>query len=122
MDKKLMKIELGRLAPHPADPFKPYAEDKLRELAESIDKYGLFEPIVVRSAAGVYEILAGKNRANAARSLGWAEIDAFLMDVDDDAALMIITDSNLKHRNKLLPSERGFAYKMQLDAIKRQGE
>ncbi|MCL2420814.1 MAG: hypothetical protein FWD03_03065, partial [Defluviitaleaceae bacterium] len=61
-------------------------------------------------------------RTNAARLNGSTEIDAFVCDVDDDTAVMIITDSNLKHRDQLLPSERGFAYRMQLEALKRQGK
>ena len=122
LKKELIRVRIDLLANNPADPFKPYGEDKLTELAESIAEHGLFEPIIVKARGdGGYEILAGKNRAGAFRLKGWDEIDAFVVEADDDEAAMIITDSNLKHRDRLLPSERAFAYKMQLDALKRQG-
>ena len=121
--KKPIRVSLDSLIQHPSDPFKPYSDDKLRELAGSIAEHGLFEPIIVREKPdGVYEILAGKNRANAAKLNGWTEIDAFRTDAGDAEALMIVTDSNLKHRDKLLPSERGFAYRLQLEALKKQGK
>ena len=117
--KESAKLKLSELRPHPADPFKPYTEDKLKELAESIKQVGLLEPILVtKNEAGYYEILAGKNRANAMRLNGETEIQAFVITADEDAAKMILTDSNLKHRDKLLPSERGTAYKMQLEILK----
>ena len=97
--KKLMKNDLGRVENHPDDPFKPYADEKLRELADSIAEFGLLEPICVRLAdGGAYQILAGKNRTNAARLLGMETIEVFVFDADDETAVMIITDSNLKHR------------------------
>ena len=121
--KNLTKVDLALVANHPKDPFKPYSEGKLRELADSIAEFGLLEPVCLRKTKyGKYEILAGKNRANATRLLGKTEIDAFVFETDDETAVMIITDSNLKHRDKLLPSERGFAYRLQLDAIKKQGK
>jgi ParB family chromosome partitioning protein len=121
--KQTCAIPLARLRAHPLDPFKPYATDKLRELAQSIAEYGLFEPIIVRPAGdGTYEILAGKNRANATGMNGDTKIDAFVYDLGDDDAKMVITDSNLKHRDQLLPSERGFAYRLQLEALKQQGK
>jgi ParB family chromosome partitioning protein len=122
-DKKAVKIPLSKLKPHPADPFKPYAREKLDELAKSIAEYGLFEPILAKGEPdGGFTILAGKNRVNACRLNEETEIDAYVYDVDDDTALMMITDSNLKHRDRLLPSERGYAYRMQLEALKRQGK
>ena len=121
--KNLFRVNLDGLRPHPSDPFKPYSEGKLGELAGSMARYGLLEPVIIRAGYnGGYEILAGKNRVNAARLNGWTEIDAFRADADDETAVMIITDSNLKHRDELLPSERGFAYRLQLKALKRQGK
>jgi len=121
--KQAVKIPLSLTKPHPADPFKPYTSEKLYELANSIAEYGLFEPILVKEENdGSFAILAGKNRANACRLINHTEIDAYICGVDDDTAIMIITDSNLKHRDRLLPSERGFAYRMQLEALKRQGK
>jgi ParB family chromosome partitioning protein len=122
-NRQTIRIPLGLTRPHPADPFKPYGEDKLRELAESIALYGLFEPVIVRKDTdGGFTILAGKNRANACRIIGQTEIEAYIYDTDEDTAFMIITDSNLKHRDRLLPSERGFAYRLQLEALKKQGK
>jgi len=121
--EKIVELDLTHVKPHPQDPFKPYSEEKLKELADSIAKVGLLDPINVRpDKNGGYEILTGKNRSNAARLNGDKKIKAIVRDVDDDTAVMIITDSNLKHREKLLPSEKAFAYKLQLDAVKKQGK
>ena len=121
--EKIVELDLTHVKPHPQDPFKPYPEEKLKELADSIAKVGLLDPINVRpDKNGGYEILTGKNRSNAARLNGDKKIKAIVRDVDDDTAVMIITDSNLKHREKLLPSEKAFAYKLQLEAVKNQGK
>ena len=90
-----MKIDLGRVVNHPDDPFKPYADDKLRGLADSIAEFGLLEPICVREiGGGEYQILAGKNRANAARLLGMDAIEAFVFDAgelpDDETLVRMI--------------------------------
>ena len=121
--EKIVELDLTHVKPHPQDPFKPYSEEKLKELADSIAKVGLLDPINVRpDKNGGYEILTGKNRSNAVKINGDKKIRAIVRDVDDDTAIIIITDSNLKHREKLLPSEKGFAYRLQLDAVKKQGK
>lgn len=110
---------------HFADhPFKLYSEEKLTELAESIKQNGIINPVVVRRLkdTGEYEILSSHNRTEAARKVGLMDIPARVVDVDDDTARLIVTESNLLQREKLLPSEKGRAYKMQLDALKRQGK
>ena len=110
---------------HFADhPFKLYSEEKLQELAESIKQSGIINPVVVRKIkdSGEYEILSGHNRTEAARIAGLMDIPSRVVDVDDDTARLIVTESNLLQREKLLPSEKGRAYKMQLDALKRQGK
>jgi len=110
---------------HFADhPFKLYSDEKLMELAESIKQSGIINPVVVRRLkdTGQYEILSGHNRTEAARKAGLMDIPARVVDVDDDTARLIVTESNLLQREKLLPSEKGRAYKMQLDALKRQGQ
>ena len=115
----IIKVDINRLEPHPEDPFKLYTEEKLKELAASIAEIGLIHPICVRPYEdGRYQILAGKNRAAAFALLGLTYIDAVILDVDDDTAIMVITDSNLKHREKLLPSEKAHAYKLRLEAVK----
>ncbi len=121
--EKIVSLDIRLLVPHPDDPFKHYSEAKLRELAESISKVGLLEPVIVRPAeGGQYEILSGKNRTNAARKNGEKKIRAIVKDADDIEAVMIITEANLKHREMLQPSEKGWAYRLQVEAIKKQGE
>lgn len=121
--EKIVELDLVLVKPHPQDPFKPYTEEKLKELAESIAKVGLLDPINVRpDKNGGYEILAGKNRSNAVRLNGDKKIKAIVRDVDDDTAILIITENNLKHRERLFPSEKAFAYKLQLEAVKNQGK
>jgi ParB family chromosome partitioning protein len=124
LNSKITKIPINRLKRHPLDPFLPYSEDKLVEMSVSIARYGLFEPIIVTPCPGAndYFILSGKNRAAAVGLIEKAtDISAFVMDADENTAVMIITDSNLKHRDRLLPSERGYAYRLQYEALKRQG-
>ncbi len=121
--EKIVSLDIRLLVPHPDDPFKHYSEAKLRELAESINKVGLLEPVIVRPAeGGQYEILSGKNRTNAVRKNGEKKIRAIVKDADDFEAVMIITEANLKHREMLQPSEKGWAYRLQVEAIKKQGE
>ena len=122
---KIIELELSLLYPHPKDPFKPYSDEKLKELAENIRVCGLLEPVIVRPAGasnGTYEILSGKNRTNAERLNGQKTIQAIIREVDDSTALLIITDANLKHRETLLPSEKGWAYRLQLEATTEQGK
>ncbi len=118
-DERIVSLDVSLLTPHPDDPFRHYSDAKLRELAESIEKVGLLEPVIVRPAeGGKYEILSGKNR----KKNGERTIRAIVKDVDDFKAVMIITDANLKHREILTPSEKGWAYRLQVEAIKKQGE
>lgn len=121
--EKIVSLDISLLVPHPEDPFRHYSDAKLRELAESIEKVGLLEPVIVRPAeGGKYEILSGKNRTNAVKKNGERTIRAIVKDVNDFKAVMIITDANLKHREILTPSEKGWAYRLQVEAIKKQGE
>ncbi len=122
-DERIVSLDVSLLTPHPDDPFRHYSDAKLRELAESIEKVGLLEPVIVRPAeSGKYEILSGKNRTNAVKKNGERTIRAIVKDVDDFKAVMIITDANLKHREILTTSEKGWAYRLQVEAIKKQGE
>ena len=120
---EIVELNISDLKPHPQDPFKPYPEDKLLDLSNSIEKVGLLNAIIVRPHADSgYEILAGKNRTNAVLNNGNKKIKAIIRNVDDDTAIMILTDSNLRNRETLLPSEKGWAYRMQVEAIGRQGK
>lgn len=117
-------VYIGDLIPFPDHPFRMYPQDKLEELAESIKEYGILSRVVVRKVNenGQYVILSGHNRTAAARLAGLSEVPVTVVDVDDDTARIMVTDANLKQREKLYPSEKARAYKMQLDAIKRQGK
>ncbi len=111
---------IEHLVPFSEHPFKMYSQEKLEEMAESIKQYGVIFPIIVRKMgdSGKYEILAGHNRTAASRLAGLVEVPARVIEVDNDEARIIVAESNLKQREKLLPSEKAFAYKMQLEAIK----
>ena len=104
-------------------PFRIYPEDKLQELAENIRQNGLITPVRLRLNPANpmrYQTLAGHNRIAAAKLIGMTEIDAIVENVDDDTARLIVVDSNLCQREKMLPSEKAFAYKMRLETLKRK--
>ena len=102
--------------------FKPYPPSKLKAFAEQISEEGLMVRIIVRSmGAGSYEILAGHNRANAAKLAGWTEIPAEVVQADDARAIVIATSTNLIQRQELSIIERGKAYRALLGAKSRQG-
>jgi ParB family chromosome partitioning protein len=116
-------IALASLVPYSKHPFKPYPGDKLNAIALSIRENGLQQPVIIRKTSDKqYEILAGHNRAAAFRINGETRIPAIVVKANDDQAAMIVTETNLRQRDKLLPSEKAFAYKLQLDALKHQGK
>lgn len=118
-------IDPWRDAEHDAQPFKPYSADKLAELAENIRQNGVISPIRLRLSPfekGRYQILAGHNRVAASKLAGRKTIPAILMQATDDEAKLILIDSNLYQRDHLLPSEKAWAYKMQLETLKHQGK
>ena len=116
-DVCLVAVKL--LRPYANHPFKPHSGEKLAALAESIQNDGLHHPIIIREVKGVfgYEILSGHNRVEAMRKLGRRDIPAILRDLDDNSASLLVVDANLAQREKLLPSEKAFAYRMQLEAL-----
>lgn len=122
---ELTFVPLDALLPFPAHPFKLYEGVKLNELIESIKEIGVVNAIIIRKVLnqpGLYQILSGHNRANAAQLAGLKQIKSEVVDVDDDTAALIVVDSNFKQRQTLLPSERVFGYKMQMDALRHQGK
>ena len=125
---RLMQLPLTILDPwQSADgerqPFKAYTDAKLQELAESIKQHGVIEAICVRPKAdGRMEIIAGHNRVAAARLAGLTTVPAIVQQLDDAQAAIMLVDSNLQHRETLLPSEKAFAYKLRLESMKRQGQ
>jgi len=120
----ITSLPVDQLHPFANHPFKLYSEEKMKEMVDSITKYGVLTPILVRPKANGdgYEVVSGHNRVEAAKLSGINEIPATVRQMDDESAIIAMIDSNLRQREKLLPSEKAFAYKMKLDAIKRQGE
>ncbi len=104
-------------------PFRLYTEDKMAEMVESVQEHGVITPILVRPAkdGDGYEIISGHNRVEACRIAGIETIPATIRDLDDDTAIILMVDSNLKQREKVLPTERAKALQMKLEAMKRQG-
>lgn len=121
-----MEIPIDQLTPwrdaeHSRQPFRPYPPEKLAELSENIAQHGVLTPVFLRPYEGKYQILAGHNRVAAAAMAGLTTIPAIIRDLDDDTAKLVMTDSNLYQREKLLPSEKAWAYRIRLDALKHQG-
>lgn len=120
--KDIQHLLLDQLLPYPDQPFRPYAEEALMELAEDIRLNGILSPVLVRPLDGAYQILAGHNRVNAAKLAGLSTAPCIVKEVGDNDAQLILVNTNLNQRQELLPSEKAFAYKMQLDAMKSPGK
>ncbi len=117
----IVNIPLSQLHDFPNHPFKVRDDEKMQETVESVKAYGVLVPAIVRQRPdSEYEIVAGHRRKRASELAGLNELPAIVRDLDDDAATIIMVDSNLRREN-ILPSERAQAYKMKLEAIKRQG-
>ena len=120
--QNIKKISLSLIDDFPNHPYHVFNDESMAELTESIRKNGLISPIIVREKdGGRYELISGHRRKYACSTLGHEEIRCNIISVTDDEATIIMVDSNCQ-RQKLLPSERAFAYKMKLDAMKRQGK
>lgn len=120
--ERVQNLPLDRLVPFPDHPFKVLDDEKMLETVESIRERGVLVPILVRPTNdGNFEIVSGHRRHHASLLAGKTEIPAIVREMDDDTAVLLMVDSNLQ-REELLPSEKAFAYKMKLDAMKRQGQ
>ncbi|WP_289090992.1 CD1845 family protein, partial [uncultured Bacteroides sp.] len=120
--EKVMEIPLSELHPFKNHPFKVKDDEAMMETADSVRKYGVLVPAIARpDPDGGYELVAGHRRHRASELAEKETMPVIVRDLDDDAATIIMVDSNLQ-REELLPSERAFAYKMKLEAIKHQGE
>ena len=120
--EKVVEIPLSELHPFKGHPFKVKDDEAMMETADSIKQYGVLVPAIVRpDPEGGYELVAGHRRHRASELAEKETMPVIVRDLDDDAATIIMVDSNLQ-RESLLPSERAFAYKMKLDAMKHQGE
>lgn len=119
----ITELPLELLVAFAEHPFRPYSGEQLWELVRSIEENGVLTPILVRPSKDGqrYEIISGHNRVNAARRAGLKTVPATVRELDDDAATLAMVESNLRQREQLLPSEKAFAYKMKLDAMKHQG-
>ena len=118
----MQNIPLSELHPFRDHPFKVVDDDKMLETVESIREYGVLVPIIARPKEdGGYEIISGHRRCHASEIAGLETVPVIVRHLDDDEATIIMIDSNLQREN-LLPSERAKAYKMKIEAIKRQGE
>ena len=119
--EKIQEIPLSELHPFRNHPFKVKDDEAMMETADSIKQYGVLVPAIARpDPEGGYELVAGHRRRRASELAGKETMPVIVRDLDDDAATIIMVDSNLQREN-LLPSERAFAYKMKLEAIKHQG-
>lgn len=115
-------LQLARLRPFREHPYQVREDAELNALRDSIEQNGILSPILVRPLEGMddYEIISGHRRAKAAELAGLSDVPVIVTDIDRDAAVIQMVDSNL-HREHLLPSEKAFAYKMKMEAIKHQG-
>ncbi|MFR3144948.1 ParB/RepB/Spo0J family partition protein [Eubacterium sp. AM05-23] len=120
--EKVQEIPIDQIEDFSNHPFKIKEDEAMIEMAESIREYGVLVPALVRQKAdGRYEMVAGHRRKCASRLAGMKEIPCIVRHLSDDEAIIIMIDSNLQ-REKILPSEKAFAYKMKLEAMKRQGK
>ena len=120
--EKVVEIPLSELHPFKGHPFKVKDDEAMMETADSIKQYGVLVPAIARpDPEGGYELVAGHRRHRASELAEKETMPVIVRDLDDDAATIIMVDSNLQ-RESLLPSERAFAYKMKLEAMKHQGE
>lgn len=116
----VQKISISDLVPFKNHPFKVVDDEAMLRTTESIAQYGVLTPLIARPLeGGGYEIISGHRRAHAAELAGLTEVPVLVRQMDDDAATVLMVDSNLQREN-ILPSERAFAYKMKMDAMKRQ--
>lgn len=112
------ELEINRIHNFANHPFKVVDDEEMDELVESIEKNGILVPVLVRpDVDNTYEMIAGHRRMHAAIKIGLKTIPAIVRDLDDDEAIIVMVDSNIQ-RKKLLPSEKAFAYKMKLEAMK----
>lgn len=119
--EQVQQIPIGELFPFKNHPFKVLDDDSMSDTVESVKQYGVLSPLIaLPRPKGGYEIISGHRRQHAAELAGLETLPVIVRQMDDDAAIILMVDSNLQ-REHILPSERAFAYKMKLDAMKNQG-
>ena len=119
--EQVQQIPIGELFPFKNHPFKVLDDESMQRTVESVEQYGVLSPLIARPRPeGGYEIISGHRRQHAAQLAGLDALPVIVRKMDDDAAVLLMVDSNLQREN-ILPSERAFAYKMKLEALKNQG-
>ena len=119
--EQVQQIPIGELFPFKDHPFKVLDDEFMQRTVESVEQYGVLSPLIARPRPeGGYEIISGHRRQHAAQLAGLDALPVIVRNMDDDAAVLLMVDSNLQREN-ILPSERAFAYKMKLEALKNQG-
>ena len=119
--EQVQQIPIGELFPFKDHPFKVLDDESMQRTVESVEQYGVLSPLIARPRPeGGYEIISGHRRQHAAQLAGLETLPVIVRNMDDDAAVLLMVDSNLQ-REHILPSERAFAYKMKLEALKNQG-
>ena len=117
--EQVQQIPIGELFPFKNHPFKVLDDESMQRTVESVEQYGVLSPLIARPRpGGGYEIISGHRRQHAAQLAGLDALPVIVRQMDDDAAVLLMVDSNLQREN-ILPSERAFAYKMKLDAMRR---
>ena len=119
--EQVQQIPIEELFPFKNHPFKVLDDESMQRTVESVEQYGVLSPLIARPRPeGGYEIISGHRRQHAAQLAGLDTLPVIVRNMDDDAAVLLMVDSNLQREN-ILPSERAFAYKMKLEALKNQG-
>ena len=119
--EQVQQIPIEELFPFKNHPFKVLDDESMQRTVESVEQYGVLSPLIARPRPeGGYEIISGHRRQHAAQLAGLETLPVIVRNMDDDAAVLLMVDSNLQREN-ILPSERAFAYKMKLEALKNQG-
>ncbi len=119
--EQVQQIPIGELFPFKDHPFKVLDDESMQRTVESVEQYGVLSPLIARPRPeGGYEVISGHRRQHAAQLAGLDALPVIVRQMDDDAAVLLMVDSNLQREN-ILPSERAFAYKMKLEALKNQG-
>ena len=120
--EKVQEIEISKISDFPDHPFKVNDDDKMQDMVKSIKEYGVILPVIVRPKEdGTYEMISGHRRKRACELAGVKQIRCIVKNLSDDEATILMVDSNIQ-REEILPSEKAFAYKMKLEAMKHQGK
>ena len=120
--EKVEEIDISKISNFPEHPFKVVNDDKMEEMVKSVKEYGVILPVIVRPKEdGTYEMISGHRRKKACELAGVKQIRCIVKNLTDDEATILMVDSNIQ-REEILPSEKAFAYKMKLEAMKHQGK